>query len=221
MALKNITEWHEKMLSEAVQPDINPVAADFLSSETVVLVSGPPKFNTVDALVPIGLVQNFNIQSQKQINQLYEIGSREPFMIPGRTVVSAGISRILFDGPSLMYAMNVKAINADTKTFILNSNPNLFSDDTPHGGDGSFFSNLASAFFNKPLGLGFLMYDGEKQAYGGLYCENTYITSHSLSVASAQTIIAESVGLRITNLRPISLTAMGTTVVTGIDNPQA
>ena len=83
-----------------------PESGDFLSSESVVICAGPSTVpSDVNDIVPIGLVQNATVTQNKQIQQLYEIGSRQPIFIPGRTVVQAALSRILFDGPSLMRAL--------------------------------------------------------------------------------------------------------------------
>lgn len=131
---KRVGDWEHRFLTENVQPHAATMghSSDFLSSETVVLCSGPPKWGPKQALgsrdadgnaiitdtlsfpqqlVPIGLVQNVQVSQQKQIQQLFEIGSREPFFIPGRTMVSMGMSRILFDGPSLMYAMYINSVD--------------------------------------------------------------------------------------------------------------
>lgn len=225
--ITSLSEWKDRFLSEHVQAQ-ELTGNDFLSSETVVLVSGPPKLG-IDVmpanLVPIGLVQNAQVQQQKQIQQLYEIGSRQPFFIPGRTFITAGIARILFDGPSLMYAMSMRKIDPDGTLFtagyttsgdrVSKEHPTLpppgdgdpaevfdyYSADTAD--PGYFFSNLSSAFFNIPLGLGFMLYDGDRQSYGGFYLENCYIQTHTFTIAANQTVLLENVTLRAGNLRPL------------------
>ncbi len=229
---KNITDWHASMLDKAVQSNFTVNGADFLSSETVALCAGPASFdgaNLTKDLIPIGLVQNAQVQQQKQIQQLFEIGSRKPFFIPGRTVISAAISRILFDGPSLMYAMyimgneggangklsqplpSIKTDN-DAPTLPFNVGETTIagfsdssSDDNKSNSPGQFFINLASSFFNKPMGLGFILYDGEKNPYGGFYLEDVYIQTHAFSVASQQTLLVENVSLRCSSMRPLDI----------------
>lgn len=229
-----VSEWFTNMTEGTVQPDARTTGADFLSSETVVLCSGPRKFSDIEStntdLIPIGLVQNVQFSQQKQIQQIYEIGSRTPVFIPGRTVISAAISRILFDGPSLMQAMYLMKGNAagtvkltnpfpaatTTKTVLPHDAPTLPYDglNTVNGeggkdaNPGQFFINLASSFFNKPLGLGFILYDGEKQAYGGFYLEDVYIQTHNLSIASQQTVLVENVSLRTSGLVPLNVSAL-------------
>lgn len=106
--LKTLQSWAATFKEERVQTH-NLEAGNFLSSETAVIVSGPATLKSGDAidLIPIGLAQNFSVNQGKQIFTFNEIGSSKPFMIPGRTRTSANITRILFDGPSLMYVMGL------------------------------------------------------------------------------------------------------------------
>lgn len=231
-SVKKLEQWVEKFTSEHAQP-LDTVAGDFLSSESVVLLSGPPKLdsgNPPSNLIPIGLIQNVQVTQAKQIQQLFEIGSRLPFFIPGRTTVQVGMARVLFDGPSLMEALYVYNeggvelyVPAIGEGQTALSNPgepfNSAGEDpvqigTTTGGfettnNAEFFINLASEFFNKPLGLGCIMYDMQQQAYGGFYLEECYIQSHRFSASAQQTVLMEDVGIRCTALRPISIDEIG------------
>lgn len=209
--IKVLTDWD--FLKDSVQP-IN-TDGNFLSSESAVLCAGPPRFDDITNgdtnswLTPIGLVQNVQISQNKQITQLFEVGSREPFFIPGRTLVQVGISRALFDGPSLMRA--VYEYNAGGTTFPANP-PNDDADVVdpvdPYSGakdvstaeSGPFYINLASEFFNRPMGLALLLYtalgESEGQAWGGIYLEMCHIQTHGIAVGSQQTVLAENIGIR-------------------------
>ncbi len=197
-----------------------PESGDFLSSESVVICAGPPTVpDIVDNIVPIGLVQNATVTQNKQIQQLYEIGSRQPIFVPGRTVVQAALSRILFDGPSLMRALykivQPSGSAQEGEGPLVASLEQLNSAETPENTPGSpytgqssdaqakFFINLASEFFNKPIGLGFMLNDMENQKYGGFYLENCLIQSHQLSLAGQQTILVENVGIRCSRVVPL------------------
>ena len=204
-----------------------PEGGDFLSSESCVICAGPPTYSVAqdeatgvnsDAsyddnnLIPIGLVQNATVTQNKQIQQLYEIGSRQPIFIPGRTVVQAALSRILFDGPSLLRAL-YKINHGDSHTtmpwFDPEADGNVNVSNTPgqpfvKGGDqAKFYINLASEFFNKPIGLAFFLNDMENEEYGGFYLENCYVQSHQISIAGQQTILVENCGLRCSRVIPI------------------
>lgn len=255
---QKIAEWRDNFMKEHVQGHAAyKNGNEFVSAESTVVVSGPPRLvDSVGAmhLVPIGLVQGAQVGQQKQIQQMYEVGSRLPFYIPGRTFVSASLSRILFDGPSLMYALYIAETEQDGRIYLnSHSNPTTEGNpwksgfaytpiDTPslpatdladkvtnslpiditkeneavvngspakvNADPGYFFCNLASSFFNRPLGLGFIIYDMEKQPYGGFYLEECYINSHSFNIAAAQTVLVENVAIRATALKPLSTKEM-------------
>lgn len=242
MALKDLNQWKEKFAKRTrVQPEEHDKAVDggFLSGESALVVSGPPEFDNEQPadLIPVGLVQNAQVSQNKQLNQLYEIGGRDPFFIPGRVQTRASLSRILFDGPSLFYALYQRSFgeeeqipspaNFGGEQSYPQNNPTM-----PYGGSGNtisedgqlmdtiretnneieqsesdpglFWTNLSSAIFNKPLGLGFVLYDMEGEPYGGTYIENAYITSHRFGISSNQTVLAENVSLSGTRIRPLS-----------------
>lgn len=227
LELKKLNEWSDVFKEQRVQGQ-NLGSGDFLSSETAVIVSGPAKLSdegTVD-LVPIGLAQNFNVNQGKQIFTFNEIGSSKPFMIPGRTRTSANISRILFDGPSLMFVMSLSSAGGDPEFKDVPKNvggtTGTLAEDVPgrqwpagasdtikpvgEGVDtvpGQFFINLRSSFFNRPLGLGVVLYDNEAEPYGGFYLEECYINGHNMSLASQSIVIMENVSLFATNLVPL------------------
>lgn len=234
-SVKTLQSWIEKFTAEHVQP-LDTTAGDFLSSESVVLLSGPAKLdggNPATNLIPIGLVQNVQVTQAKQIQQLFEIGSRQPFFIPGRTTVQVGMARVLFDGPSLLQALYVYNLPEDNTTLYIpaiqaatsplsnpgepyntaNEYPDVRIGSTTGGfettNNAEFFINLASEFFNKPLGLGCVLFDMQQQAYGGFYLEECYIQSHRFSASAQQTVLMEDVGIRCTALKPISIDELG------------
>lgn len=175
--------------------------SDFLSAESTVICAGPPTLGSdIQQVVPVGLVQNAQITQNKQIQQLFEIGSRKPFFIPGRTLIQLGMSRVLFDGASLMRALY--EISA-------NSTDNYAADEVtptePYTAteSGQFYINLASEFFNRPLGLAFILHDGQNEKYGGFYLEDCYVQTHGMSLASQQTVLLENVGIRASTLVPL------------------
>ncbi len=207
MPLTILSDWD--FLNSHVQSDITDTS-DFISAESSILCAGPSKLAHTDGdytgvLAPIGVVQNAQVTQNKQVQQLFEIGSRRPFFIPGRTLIQVGISRVLFDGPSLMravydYDQSTEVTNDDTDDVIAPVEPY-----DPDGGEsGAFYINLASEFFNRPLGLGFIIRDSRDNAYGGFYLEECYIQTHSMTLAGQQTVLLENVGIRASNLVPFS-----------------
>ena len=234
MSITNIftqkyTDWKDQWKDKRVQP-IGEDTGDFVSAESTLLVSGPSVYpkNDEESLIPIGLVQNATVTQNKQIQQLHEIGSRQMFTVPGRTFASVGIARVLFDGPSLLFAITAFYSGSDiaipphtgssnvdkptvpypetTSVVDVNGVPNtvaIVDDTTTSTTLNAYWGNLASSVFNKPIGLGFIFMDTESDFYGGIYLEKCYIQSYNMGISAQQTILLENVQIRTTNIRPI------------------
>lgn len=203
----------------------------YLSGESAVLVSGPASLGESNSaeLIPIGLTQQAQLTQNKDLNQIFEIGGRVPFFIPGRTQIRAQLSRVLFHGPSLMFALYrtsneaSKIIVPKAESFSTNSTLAPYSLPTvPYGpgGDDSvmaresvdakpshFWINLASSIFNKPLGLGIVLYDMNGQPYGGAYLEECFIQNHNFGISANQTVLSETISITATKLRPLNPTS--------------
>jgi hypothetical protein len=220
---KRISTWAENFLTQNVQTLENADTGNFLSGESVVLFAGPPNFGDGAAdLIPIGLVQSANVSQGKQVQQIFEIGSRLPFFVPGRTQIQFALSRVLFDGPSLMKAMYVVGdgtaakLAHEVKSSELGEDPAapFVVGDAPST-SGKFWINLASNYFNKPVGLGFAMYDMQQQAYAGFYLEGCFIRSHQFQISANDTVLAESLNGMATKMRPLDKSLVGTTPDSG------
>jgi hypothetical protein len=219
--LNTLQTWGESQFNNNVQTIDN--LSNFLSAESMVVCTGPPEYNPADDfanLIPVGLVQNVQVSQNKQISQVFEIGSRKPIFIPGRTIVNCGISKILFDSHSLMKALylqthsdviglgveDVDGVDVPITLSTGEDAPGLVTDGTTP----DFFINLASKFFNRPLGLGFFLRDMEGDQYGGFYLNNCYIQHHTFNIASQQTILVENVSIRCSRLEPVAYGAGST-----------
>jgi hypothetical protein len=186
-----------------VDTDVFTDGRDYISSESMVLCAGGPRLGTdINQCRPIGVVEGVQFSQSKQVQQLYEIGSRESYVVPGRVRSQVGLSRVLFNGPSLL-----KSISWFSKRFsddpVLPSKPGqpwpLTGSQTPDD-EGKYFGNLYSDFFNRPMGLALIINDSEDERYGGLYLENAYITSHQMSLQAGQTVVMENASVLCTNV---------------------
>jgi hypothetical protein len=186
---------------------------NFISAESVVLAAGPPaKANAVmDELIPIGMCDSVSIQQNKNIIQLFEIGSRLPYILPGRTFAQLQLNRVVFNGDSLLGAVTTRnGISVPTG----NDSPGLGaytgSEDTS---GGAFYLNLASSFFNSPFGLAILYQDsdqegadnGKGQWVAAFYAENCLIQNHQMNIQGQQYIVMESALVRCTNIAPLAV----------------
>ncbi len=184
------------------------VGENFVSSESVLVAAGPQRFGDIQDVIPIGAIQNANLGQNKNIQQIFEIGSKDTILLPGRTFVQTNISRILFNGPSLLKAIfRLDKINDPASSIDFAS----IESDAYGAGVGNTYLNLANRLFDKPIGLAFIIHDMENDAVGGVYLEYCLAQSHNLSIGAGQTVIAENVSLRVGKVRPIKFTAPGAT----------
>jgi hypothetical protein len=70
------------------------------------------------AVYPVGLIENFGLSQNKQLQRLFEIGSKKSYFVPGRNIASFSLGRVLFWGPSILrvlyaYYPNSKIILAN------------------------------------------------------------------------------------------------------------
>jgi len=182
-------------------------------------------------MIPIGLVENANIQQNKALQQLFEIGSRRPFFVPGRHQIQASMSRVIFNGPSLLKALYyLKGESTPEGDASENADGTLYghgginADDLPGFGEFTtdntdvssasdpLWINLASEMFNHPFGLAFLLKNMEGGDYGGVFLEECFVQAHQFSVASQQTVLLENVSIRAARVIGISAASMPGTV---------
>jgi len=204
---RTVTQWSQTLNSQGFHVDTDiTTGKDFASSASIVLAARkatlveptPGGINqttmmqtdTPDSWEAIGLVQNASVSQNKQLAQIFEVGSKESYFVPGRTVVQAGVSRIMVDGDSLMKVMYPKAegaseVPADAGFSSLKGSTS-----------SDFYINLASDFFNNSLDLGFFFVDGENQPIGAFYLKDAHIQAHQISLASQQTVVLENISLR-------------------------
>lgn len=196
----------------------------YVSSESIVIAAKVFEPNTslqstsdqapdLAQFIAIGLVENLSLASQRNIQQLFEIGSRDPYFIPGRTVIQAALNRVIFDGDSLLRVLYptqqygtegahgfemdpapiLEAIGGSTNV------PGVTELDAP-----DFWFNLASEFFNKPATLALVVYNDNAELLGYVVLEDCYVEAHNLALAAAQTVITENVRLRVTRIATVA-----------------
>jgi len=118
----NFVDW--SWSSEHVQTEI--VNGEYLSSETALLLAGPPRLSQVNSsstfagsnqqaannlneisdnttiLFPLGLLADATLQQGRNIRPVFEIGSVRRYLIPEKVSTSLRVSRVKFYGPSLL-----------------------------------------------------------------------------------------------------------------------
>jgi hypothetical protein len=200
-------------LNEAGNP--SGPRGNYISSESILLAAGPATLGQATLanldVAPIGVCDTIQILQNKGVVQLYEIGSRLPYILPGRPMIQLQISRVLFNGDSLLGALTKKSVGpggepleaSDFEDNVIGK-PGVTLDNV-NGGEtsGNFYMNLASHFFNQPVGLAIFFKDSENEWVAGYYAENCIIQSHSMAIQGQNMVVMENAAIRCTGFVPI------------------
>ena len=218
--------WEDAHVSQAyISPqgiDTNESIAinDIVESGTVLIAAGPSDLTKASEdgegyrIVPIGLVETAQISMNKPLSRIFEIGSKLSYLIPGRTVGGISLSRVFFDGPSLLKALyfgEVKAdfATADSKFAQFMSSPYTLDGDEAYQkfagiGSGNLAMNLASSFFEQPVGLAFFFKDQQSDTVGQTYFEGCRVNTYNLGISANMNVLTESVNMEFVRCRPIN-----------------
>lgn len=220
-------DWEEKHVSgsfsEPSGQEQEVSIHDIVESGTVLICAGPADIESSIAksnvtgediggirIVPIGLVETAQINMNKPLSRIFEIGSKLSYIIPGRTVGGIALNRVFFDGPSLLKILYAGELREDGATqtqkyakFASNiadgKNGHYFS----HIGSGNIAMNLASSFFEQPTGLAFYFRDQQDDTVGQIYFEGCHITTYNMGISANMNVLTESVNMEFIRCRPI------------------
>jgi len=169
--------------------------------------------NTGIRIVPIGLVETAQISMNKPLSRIFEIGSKLSYIIPGRTVGGISLSRVFFDGPSLLkiiYAGEVDSDYADGEEKWASFKSNIYKingykENQPfaHISSGNLAMNLASSFFDHPVGLAFFFKDQQSDTVGQTYFEGCRVSTYNLGISANMNVLTESINMEFVRCRPI------------------
>lgn len=181
-------DYKTKHVDESVAP------SQFLdASRSVIYAQTIKKDGTLTPFRAIGLVQSYGWSEQKDIQQIYEIGSDVPYMVPGRTRGGISISRVLLSGKDF--------INA------------IYHGDQAIVPVADFIKSLAH--IDTPINLMFVAIGGSTSAplvYSRIFSD-CHITARQESIGAGQTIIMESVSITYSYVSDASIEQQGGTVV--------
>ncbi|RLG45549.1 MAG: hypothetical protein DRN81_01135 [Thermoproteota archaeon] len=203
---------------------------DIVESGTVLIAAGPSDLDKASEdpdgfrVVPIGLIETAQISMNKPLSRIFEIGSKLSYIIPGRTVGGISLSRVFFDGPSLLKAVYMGEVKADfatqDKKFAKFASNPYFVDGAEsyqkfaNIGSGNLAMNLASSFFEQPVGLAFYFKDQQDDTVGQTYFEGCRISTLNLGISANMNVLTESINMEFVRCRPI-LTAASKDYVKG------
>jgi len=219
-------EWEDKHVSQAyispqgIQTKDSIGIHDIVEAGTVLIAAGPADLNKAGQgtagfrIVPIGLVETAQISLNKPLSRIFEIGSKLSYIIPGRTVGGISLSRVFFDGPSMMKALYMGEVAHDYSSqskkyaqFISNpyydSNGEEAYQKMANISSGNLAMNLASSFFDQPVGLAFFFKDQQTDTVGQTYFEGCSISTYNLGISANMNVLTESVNMEFVRCRPI------------------
>lgn len=231
-------EFHNQRVQQEVK------GGQFVSAETTLIAAGPPslsqpdRFNegaTTDGVTtyPIGLLESFGLQQNRQLQRIFEIGSSRSYFIPGRTIGSISLGRTFYYGPSLLrvlyaYYKNTennieignKVLGAvvtvdgyevpDPKAALLDVGGAAFHKVFRNPGEDYFFIDLASDLFAQPTGMAVYFKDMNDISVGAFYLQECFVQGHQLSINSGSVLIMEGAQLQYDQLIPIAISPAAT-----------
>ena len=238
----NNWEFHNHHVQEEL------LGGEFVSAETTLIAAGPPRLSDItgsdstldtvdegDMVFPIGVLENVGLSQSKQLQRIFEIGSSRSYFIPGRTIGSLTLGRVLYHGPSLLKVLyaHYKQSAAGALNFMDKGkgstiniggvdipDPNATLLDLPalqqelhrvkfNPGFDDLWMNLASDIFNQPTGIAIYFRNQLDVTLGAVYLEECYVQGHQLSVSSGSVLLMEGVSLQFDQVRPIRMQLQG------------
>ncbi len=177
-------------------------------------------------VLPIGIVQNFQLSHTRQFNRIFEIGSERSYFITGRTVGQIGLGRIYYHGASLLRLLYAYYQDLLPPTVVpaMFLNAGAASVSNPHNvvipaGYENIFLNLASDLFTQPIGILMYMRDINQDALGAVYFEACYLPNHTWATDAQGVLIQESVAVQFERAVPVAISALS--LISSATSPNA
>jgi hypothetical protein len=240
MATTSFSNWDFR--NQRIQQEVT--GGQFLSAETTLIAAGPPSLDnptaqnggggggTVDGAgeaYPIGLLESFGLQQNRQLQRIFEIGSSRSYFIPGRNIGSMSLGRTMYYGPNLLkalyayYSDTTMEINtAEAGSMITGADgreyPNPKAAMLPAStqslhklgrrpGYDHFFVDLASDMFAQPTGMAVYFKDYDGLSVGAFYLNECYVQGHQLNISSGSVLIMEGAQMQYDTMTPIQMIA--------------
>lgn len=223
--------YNQRIVQEAT-------GGQFVSAESTLIASGTPEQSQLSSseagsVYPIGLLESFSVQQNKQLQRIFEIGSSRSYFIPGRTIGALNIGRTFYNGPNLLKALYAyyrstggtggeihsealseglrdgiyfKTVNPEA-ALLTHFEPSQLTTINRSPGEGHFFLDLASDLFSQPTGIAMFIKDQQNKPISGLYFEHAYVQGHQMSVSSGSVLIMEGASLQYDRITPIKVLA--------------
>lgn len=119
---------------------------------------------------------------------------------------------MFFDGPSLLKAIYMGEVKADfaddkQKVAAFQSTANRAYQEFQHISSGNIAMNLASSFFDQPVGLAFLFRDQQNETVGQIYFEGCRVSTYNIGISAQMNVLTEAISMEFVRCRPIVTTS--------------
>jgi len=177
-------EYHDKHVT-----DVN-VKDNILSSARCIIYARKSGASDKNTFKKIGIVQGYNWSEQRQIEQIFELGSDVPYLIPGRTSGQISLSRVLLTGKDLANICQEGQVSDDTWYRSLR--------------DIGTAMDLLFVYFGGIEGS----VAGKTSKYTRLF-QTCWINGKNESLSAGQTIVAENVNIMYEFVLKVDITPSG------------
>lgn len=209
------------------------VDGQYVNAGFMLLAAGPPRIANIGGaasfgqalsgngqaanqiVLPIGVLQSFNMGHNRQFSRIFEIGSERSYFISGRTVGQLGLGRVYYHGASLLRILYAYYRDDIGPTIIPSMWPNAGAavQSNPHDviippGYENLYFNLASDLFAQPIGILMYIRDINQDALGALYFEACYLPNHSLATDSQGVLLQENVSVQFERAVPVAISQL-------------
>ena len=189
-----VNDWNYRA-NNVGQLTPNDYIGKFIEGETILLAAGPPVYDpdSMDDIAQmhvIGMTQQVGITEGKQIQRVFEIGSRKGFLVPGRAAGSMVISKIWANSDSLLGSL-YREVATDQEPFYREPGYNYK------------FTNLQSELFNYPIGILMMIHDQNDDMVAASFFECCYVNSRNWGVSAQGVVTAENVRIDYEEQYPI------------------
>lgn len=192
---KGIGSWSsqknnvERLMDNAAYTSAHP--------DNTLVLAGPPRFMDVQmsattgfaSLLAIGMMQTFQITSQKPTQPLQAIGSGRTYFVSGKSQTTWRIGRLFCNGRNLLRVCYHNAVAGGVQV-------EKFDDPPVAGGADRFapyYINLDSELYYVPFGLGVIFKDKAQDMIGAFYTELCMISTYTIGFTAGQNMIMEDV----------------------------
>lgn len=203
---KGIETWSsqknnvERLMDNAAYTSAHP--------DNTLVLAGPPRFMDVDAaattgfasLLAIGMMQTFQITSQKPTQPLQAIGSGRTYFVSGKSQTTWRIGRLFCNGRNLLRVCYHNAVSGGVQVEQFDDPPVALGADR----FAPYYINLDSELYYVPFGLGVIFKDKAQDMIGAFYTELCMISTYTIGFTAGQNMIMEDVSGLCDRLYPFA-----------------